>query len=66
METGLPPRYYIPPEDVREEVLVPSDGLTRCPYKGVASYYSVEAVRPTQQGYTPIDESLSHGSTLRA
>jgi uncharacterized protein (DUF427 family) len=42
-ETGLPPRYYIPPEDVREEVLVPSDGLTRCPYKGVASYYSVEA-----------------------
>nr|MDQ5811803.1 DUF427 domain-containing protein [Actinomycetota bacterium] len=29
METGLPPRYYIPPEDVREEVLVPSDRLTR-------------------------------------
>jgi uncharacterized protein (DUF427 family) len=42
-ETGLPPRYYIPPEDVREEVLVPSDKHTRCPYKGVASYYSVEA-----------------------
>ena len=42
-ETGLPPRYYIPPEDVRKEALVPSDKQTQCPYKGVASYYSVEA-----------------------
>jgi uncharacterized protein (DUF427 family) len=41
-ETGLPPRYYIPPEDVRKEVLVPSQKETRCPYKGVASYHSVE------------------------
>ncbi len=40
-ETGLPPRYYIPPEDVRGEALVPSDKHTQCPYKGVASYYSV-------------------------
>jgi uncharacterized protein (DUF427 family) len=36
-ETGLPPRYYISPEDV----LVKSK-TTRCPYKGVASYWSVE------------------------
>jgi uncharacterized protein (DUF427 family) len=42
-ETGLPPRYYIPPEDVREDVLVPSDRRTQCPYKGTASYHSVEA-----------------------
>ena len=42
-ETGLPPRYYIPPEDVREDVLVPSDEHTECPYKGIASYHSVEA-----------------------
>ena len=42
-ETGLPPRYYIPPEDVREEVLAGSEKTTGCPYKGVASYYSVEA-----------------------
>src|SRR5919112_1838035 len=42
-ETGLPPRYYIPPEDVREEVLLMSETTTRCPYKGVASYWSVEA-----------------------
>ncbi len=42
-ETGLPPRYYIPPEDVCEGALVESEKSTRCPYKGVASYYSVEA-----------------------
>ncbi len=41
-ETGLPPRYYIPPEDVREDVLVGSEKTTRCPYKGTASYWSVE------------------------
>jgi uncharacterized protein (DUF427 family) len=42
-ETGLPPRYYMPQEDVREDVLVASENTTQCPYKGVASYYSVEA-----------------------
>src|ERR671915_1613737 len=42
-ETGLPPRYYIPPEDVREDVLVESEKTTRCPYKGIASYWSVKA-----------------------
>jgi len=42
-ETGLPPRYYMPPEDVREELLVPSDSSSVCPYKGVASYWSVDA-----------------------
>ena len=42
-ETGLPPRYYMPQEDVREEALLKSETTTQCPYKGVASYYSVEA-----------------------
>ena len=41
-ETGLPVRYYLPPEDVREELLVPSEKRTGCPYKGEASYWSVE------------------------
>jgi len=42
-ETGLPPRYYMTQEDVREDVLAASEKTTQCPYKGVASYYSVEA-----------------------
>jgi uncharacterized protein (DUF427 family) len=39
-ETGLPPRYYLPPEDVHTELLVESETKTVCPYKGIASYRS--------------------------
>lgn len=41
-ETGLPPRYYLPPEDVDKSLLKESNSQTHCPYKGEASYYSVE------------------------
>ncbi len=40
-ETTLPPRYYIPREDVRMDRLEPTDLKTRCPYKGIASYWNV-------------------------
>jgi uncharacterized protein (DUF427 family) len=39
-ETGLPPRWYLPREDIVAE-LRPSENVTGCPYKGVASYFSV-------------------------
>jgi uncharacterized protein (DUF427 family) len=42
-ETGLPPRWYIPREDVRQDALVESDKRTGCAYKGFASYFSVHA-----------------------
>jgi uncharacterized protein (DUF427 family) len=48
-ETGLPPRYYFPPNDVRTELLTPTDTTTGCPYKGTARYWSLEVggrVRP--------------------
>jgi uncharacterized protein (DUF427 family) len=41
-ETGLPARYYLLPEDVRNELLRPSGTRTRCAYKGSASYWHVE------------------------
>ena len=41
-ETGLPTRYYIPPEDVAVDLLTPSETRTVCPYKGVASYRSLD------------------------
>ena len=42
-ETGLPTRYYFPPEDVRLDLLEPSPKRTRCAYKGSASYWHVRA-----------------------
>jgi uncharacterized protein (DUF427 family) len=41
-ETSLPPRYYLPLPDVRQEFLRPSTSTSSCPYKGNAAYWSVE------------------------
>ena len=41
LETGLPPRYYIPKVDARLDLLAPTSTSTRCPYKGKASYWTV-------------------------
>jgi uncharacterized protein (DUF427 family) len=41
-ETGLPARYYLPREDVRTDLLRPTGTHTTCPFKGQASYWSVE------------------------
>ncbi|MET7685228.1 DUF427 domain-containing protein [Streptomyces sp. NPDC005423] len=40
-ETGSPVRYYLPAEDVRLDLLTPSDTHTYCPFKGTASYWSL-------------------------
>jgi uncharacterized protein (DUF427 family) len=40
-ETGLPVRFYLPVEDVRSDLLRPSETRSICAYKGVASYWAV-------------------------
>ncbi len=40
-ETGLPPTFYFPPDDVRLDVLTPTAHHTRCPFKGDASYWTL-------------------------
>jgi uncharacterized protein (DUF427 family) len=40
-ESNLPPRWYIPREDVVAQ-LEASETVTHCPYKGAASYHSIK------------------------
>jgi uncharacterized protein (DUF427 family) len=46
-ETGLPTRWYLPPEDVRTDLLEPTDSSTGCPYKGTARYWAVRTPKRT-------------------
>jgi uncharacterized protein (DUF427 family) len=39
-ESGLPTRWYIPEEDLADELLAESEHTTACPYKGTAEYRS--------------------------
>ncbi|EKV32531.1 hypothetical protein C882_2610 [Caenispirillum salinarum AK4] len=40
-EQGYPPRDYIPREDVRMDLMEPTETRTFCPFKGDATYYAV-------------------------
>jgi uncharacterized protein (DUF427 family) len=43
LETSHPPVYYIPPGDVRQDLLVSAHGRSFCEFKGEASYVSIVA-----------------------
>lgn len=40
-ESGFAPRWYVPRDDVDGAALTPVEGQTFCPYKGLASYYTI-------------------------
>jgi len=42
LETAGPPVYYLPPEDVRTDLLRPSPHSTFCEWKGDATYHTLE------------------------
>ena len=42
-ETGLLPQLYVPLDDIRAELIRPTDHHTYCPFKGTASYWTVTA-----------------------
>jgi uncharacterized protein (DUF427 family) len=60
-ETGLPTRYYLPKTHTRMDLLVPSDMVSHCPYKGEAEYWSLrwaDAIDDIAWSYpTPLPES---------
>lgn len=41
LETASPPTFYLPPEDVRRELLEVADGTSWCEWKGAARYWDV-------------------------
>jgi uncharacterized protein (DUF427 family) len=41
-ETGHGPVHYVPEKDVRLDLMHPTEHHTRCPYKGEASYWTIE------------------------
>ena len=49
-ETGLPPRYYLPRDDVHMELFRTTSFHTTCPFKGKASYLSVGVDGQTYEG----------------
>ena len=62
LETGLPPRWYIPKVDVRMDLLVPTDAVSHCPYKGQAEYWSARVGDELEENVvwsyrTPLPES---------
>ena len=61
-ETGYPTRYYLPREDVRTDLLKPTDFSTTCPFKGQASYWSAQVNGETRDNLvwsyeTPIPQA---------
>lgn len=57
-ETGLPPRYYLPREDVRMERLSRSLVRTGCAYKGYAEHFDLGSVPAVAWSYRePIAEA---------
>lgn len=41
LETSHPPVYYIPPEDIRMDLMIENEHHSYCEWKGKASYYSI-------------------------
>jgi len=41
LETAGPPVYYLPPADIRLDLMTPTDHHTICEWKGEASYYTL-------------------------
>jgi uncharacterized protein (DUF427 family) len=56
-ETGLPLRFYLPREDV-DTALRASETTTTCPYKGVASWWSLDGIEDAAWSYAEPLEAM--------
>lgn len=56
--------HYFPPDSIKMEFFKPSDTHTTCPWKGVASYYSLEVNGETNKDaawYYPDTKPMASG-----
>lgn len=51
-EANYPPVYYVPREDIDEKYFVRTDHTSYCPYKGDASYFSLQV--PGHEGVNAV------------
>ena len=66
-ETGLPTRFYLPRDDVRMDLLTPTETTSHCPFKGDATYFSAHGAEdafwvyesPSEQDALPIAGMLA-------
>jgi uncharacterized protein (DUF427 family) len=65
-EWGYPPRQYLPREDVRMDLLTPSETVTHCPFKGDASYFTFGNYADVAWSYErPLEEEERFTCDLR-
>jgi uncharacterized protein (DUF427 family) len=50
-ESGFAPRWYVPRDDIDPGALTPVADQTFCPYKGLASHYTVGSVERAAWSY---------------
>jgi uncharacterized protein (DUF427 family) len=56
LETTHPPVYYLPPQDLRLDLLQPESGQSFCEWKVIAKYYNLvvgEKIAPKVAWYYP-------------
>jgi uncharacterized protein (DUF427 family) len=58
-ESNIPPVLYVPEEDVRADLLTPSDHSTHCPFKGDASYWNAGSAENAIWSYRDPIESAA-------
>jgi uncharacterized protein (DUF427 family) len=63
LETASPPTFYIPPKDVRMEMLQPFPGASICEWKGTARYWGLNISSPAGQavGWTYPTAQVPYG-----
>lgn len=65
-ESRLPPIFYIPMEDVRPEYLRKTETQTHCPFKGNASYWSLQVGgKVTEDAMWSYEDPYADGEVLR-